>query len=482
MNTYIFVYFGATILAVIITPIVILVARKLNIVDNPGIRKVHSRPVPRIGGAAIFTSMIGIVVPVLFLPNIIGHNFRLIQSKILILLLAAGFIFSIGLLDDVRGLRVRTKLWSQLAAALMICFAGIRIESIAITDQLTFNFGWFSWPFTILWIVGITNAVNLSDGLDGLAAGISAIACGVIVLLAVCNNETIMAVLMLALLGSLTGFLFFNFNPARVFMGDSGSLFLGFTIASSSVLCAAKIETITGLALPILALGVPILDTLFCMLRRFLERRSLFAPDRGHFHHRLLDLGLHQRQAVITAYLVTLGATGLGMFMLYTRNAQTLIVFAGILVLLLLLFRVVGSVQLHKAISDLKQKHAISDQTKRERESFETLQLHFRQAKTFEQWWQAICFAADKMGFVKGLLPIVNRDGSKRVLAWENKKVSIKAGELINMVLPVRDRRAFSDLNLEVRIHTNGSLESAGHRIALFGRLLEQYSIANLIG
>jgi UDP-GlcNAc:undecaprenyl-phosphate GlcNAc-1-phosphate transferase len=287
---------------------------------------------------------------------------------------------------------------------------------------------------------------------------------------------------MLALLGSLTGFLFFNFDPAKVFMGDSGSLFLGFTIASSSVLCATKIETVAGLALPILALGLPILDTLFSMLRRFLERRSLFAPDRGHFHHRLLDLGLHQRQAVITAYLVTLGATGLGMFMLYTRNAQTFIVFIGILVLLLLLFRVVGSVQLHKAISDLKQKHAISDQTKRERESFEILQLHFRQARTFDQWWQAICFAADKMGFVRGLLPIVNRDGSKRTLTWENKELTVEAGDLVNMVLPVRDRRARSNLSLEVRIQTNGSLESAGHRIALFGRLLEQYSIANLVG
>jgi UDP-GlcNAc:undecaprenyl-phosphate GlcNAc-1-phosphate transferase len=482
VKTYISVYLGATILTIIITPVIIRVARQFNIVDNPGIRKVHSRPVPRIGGVAIFASMIGIVIPVLFLPNIIGDSFRLIQSKIFILLLAAGFIFFVGLLDDIKGLRVRTKLWGQLAAAIMICSVGIRVETIDITDKLVFNFGWFSWPLTILWVVGITNAVNLSDGLDGLAAGISAIACGVIALLAICNGQTIMAMLMLALLGSLTGFLFFNFDPAKVFMGDSGSLFLGFTIASSSVLCATKIETVAGLALPILALGLPILDTLFSMLRRFLERRSLFAPDRGHFHHRLLDLGLHQRQAVITAYLVTLGATGLGMFMLYTRNAQTFIVFIGILVLLLLLFRVVGSVQLHKAISDLKQKHAISDQTKRERESFEILQLHFRQARTFDQWWQAICFAADKMGFVRGLLPIVNRDGSKRTLTWENKELTVEAGDLVNMVLPVRDRRARSNLSLEVRIQTNGSLESAGHRIALFGRLLEQYSIANLVG
>ena len=482
VKTYISVYLGSTILALIITPIIIRVARQFNIVDNPGIRKVHSRPVPRIGGVAIFASMIGIVIPVLFLPNFIGDSFRLIQYKVFILLLAASFIFFVGLLDDIRGLRVRTKLWSQISAAIMICSVGIRVETIDITDKLVFNFGWFSWPLTILWIVGITNAINLSDGLDGLAAGISAIACGVIALLAICNGQTIMAVLMLALLGSLTGFLFFNFDPAKVFMGDSGSLFLGFTIASSSVLCAAKIETVAGLALPILALGLPILDTMFSMLRRFLERRSLFAPDRGHFHHRLLDLGFGQRQAVIAAYLVTLAATGLGMFMLYTRNTGTFIVFIGILVLLLLLFRVVGSVQLHQAISDFKQKHAISDQAKRERESFETLQLHFRQARTFDQWWQAICFAADNMGFMKGLLPIVNRDGTRRMLVWERERDDLNPEEMIKMIMPMRDRRAGPALNLEVKVHPNGSLESATRRLNLFSRLLEEYGVAKLVG
>lgn len=482
MKTYLSVYLGSTILAIITTPIVIRIARKLNIVDPPDIRKVHSRPIPRIGGVAIFISMIGLVIPILFLSNFIGEAFRLIQFKVVVVLCAAGFVFFVGLVDDVRGLRVRTKLWAQFAAATIVCSAGIRIESIVITDWMTLDFGWFSWPFTLFWIVGITNAINLSDGLDGLAAGISAVACGVIAVLAIHNSDVVMAVLMLALLGSLTGFLLFNFDPAKTFMGDSGSLFLGFTIASASVLCATKTETIVGLALPILALGIPIFDTLFSMLRRFLERRSLFAPDRSHFHHRLLALGFRQRHVVITAYVVTLLAAGLGMFMLFTRNVQTVVIFICILLLLVLAFRVVGSVRLSETIAGLRRKYTISNQKKQEIQNFENIELHFRQAKIFDQWWQAVCFAADRMDFVSGLLPLTKRDGTKRTLVWEKADKDIGADEIVKMNVPIRDRRSDSTLNMEVQIHANGSLESAGRRLTLFSRLLEEHSIANLTG
>lgn len=482
MKTYLFVYLGSTALAIITIPIVIHIAKRLHIVDLPGIRKVHSKPIPRVGGVAIFVSMIGLVIPVLLLPNMIGEAFRLVLPKIVTLLGAAGLMFLVGLVDDIKGLRVRTKLFFQLAAALVVCSAGIRIESIPVTASLTLEFGWFSWLFTLLWIVGITNAINLSDGLDGLAAGISAIACGVIAVLAICNGDIVMAILMLALLGSLTGFLLFNFEPAKIFMGDSGSLFLGFTIASASVLSATKTETIVGLALPILALGIPIFDTLFSILRRFLERRSLFAPDCRHFHHKLLSYGLCQRHVVITAYVVTLFATGLGMFMLITRNVQTVVVFICVLLLLILVFRVIGSFRLRETITGLKRKHTISNQKKQEIENFERIELHFRQAKIFDQWWQAVCFTADKMDFMQSLLPVTNRDGTKRMLVWEKENKDIRADEMVKMIMPVRDRRSGPALNMEVHVHANGSLESATRRLSLFSRLLEEYSVANLSG
>ena len=480
MKTYLVVYLGSMLLILLTAPIVIRISRRLNIIDAPDIRKVHRELVPRIGGVAIYLSMMAIIIPVLFLPNVIGQRFRVINSHVITLLLAGSFMFLVGLLDDIKGLRARVKLLAQLIAAIVVCCAGIRINSITVTDSLVLEFGLFSWPLTILWIVGITNAVNFIDGLDGLAAGICAATCGVIVILTLSFGPPVMTVMMLCLLGTLCGFLFFNFNPAKIFMGDCGSLFLGFIIASSSVSCAAKTETVVGLALPALTLGIPIFDTLLSMLRRFLERRSIFSPDRSHFHHRLLALGLHQRHVVIIAYAVTLLIAGLGMFMLYTRNAQTIVVFVCLLMLLVVTFRLVGSLRFRETIACLRHKQTISHQARQERQNFETAQLHFRQAETFDQWWQSVCFAADSMGFVRSLLPLTNRDGTRWTLRWESPLRPPGADGIVTTTLPIRDRRAGFALNLELQIHAEGSLESASRRIALFGRLLEEHSIANL--
>ena len=263
MKTYLTVYIGSVLLATLLTPIVIFVARALNIYDDLNARKIHATVIPRIGGIAIVAAMLGLIVPVLWLDNRIGNLFRQAQPQLLGMMAAAMFIFAVGLIDDISHLRARTKLLAQLIAAFGICAVGIRIDRVAVVDWMVLDLGWLSWPVTIFWIVAITNAVNLIDGLDGLAAGISAITCAVIAVFSMYNDQPVMAVLMLALLGSLSGFLFFNFNPARIFMGDCGSLFLGFMLATASVMCTAKSTTIVGLALPSLALGIPIFDTIF---------------------------------------------------------------------------------------------------------------------------------------------------------------------------------------------------------------------------
>jgi len=486
MKTYLFVYLGSAFVALVITPVIIWLARQLSIIDVPGARHVHTKPISHIGGVAIFLSMLCLTVPVLFLSNVIGDAFRDILPKLIVLLFAAGFMFFVGLIDDIKikGLRARIKFLAQMAAAIAVCAVGIRIESVVVADWLTLNFGWFSWPITLLWIIGITNAVNFSDGLDGLAAGISAVACGVIAVFAIYSGQVVMAVLMLALLGSLTGFLFFNFNPAKIFMGDCGSLFLGFTIASSSVLCSTKSHALVGLALPVLALGIPIFDTLFSMLRRFLERRSMSAPDRRHFHHRLIDLGLHQRHVVITIYVVTLLAAGMGMFMMVTRNISSLIVFFCILLLLLLVFRVVGSVRLQEIIAGLQKKYAISHQVQEEIKGFEDAELHFRRAKTFKQWWQAVSTAGDRIGFLSISMPVTNRDGTLRTLTWRHggQTPDSDNDELLKVDVPVRDRRTGQGLNLRIEVCSNGSLESAGRRVALFTRLMDEHDIVSLPG
>jgi UDP-GlcNAc:undecaprenyl-phosphate GlcNAc-1-phosphate transferase len=360
MNTFIFTYLCSCVLSIIITPIVIAAGRKLKIYDRPTARKVHIGQIPRIGGMAVFLSSTLVVITVLFLDNAIGDRFRSIQTQIITLLGAAFFIFLVGFIDDVRGVRVRYKLMAQIAAATAMCMAGGRIESLNFANLFTLQFGLFSFPLTILWIISITNAVNLIDGLDGLAAGICAIACMVIAVFALVCGDSFLAVMMLALTGSLSGFLFFNFNPAQVFIGDCGSMFLGFVLGSVSVICAMKTGTMVSLALPAVCLGLPIFDTAFSILRRYLGRWAITSPDRGHLHHRLLDMGLRHRHVVIIMYAVTALAAGMGMFMMITRGSGTLIIFFCVLLLLLLAFRAVGAVRFRETIARIKYNKAIS--------------------------------------------------------------------------------------------------------------------------
>jgi UDP-GlcNAc:undecaprenyl-phosphate GlcNAc-1-phosphate transferase len=376
-----------------------------------------------------------------------------------------------------KGLPARFKFLAELLAAGSLCFMNVRISSITITEGWTVQFGFLGYLITILWIVGITNAVNLSDGLDGLAAGISAIACGVNAIFAIYSGNVIMAVIMLSMLGSLSGFLFFNFNPAKIFMGDCGSLFLGFTIASSSVLCSMKSSALVGIALPVLALGIPIFDTLFSMLRRFLERRSLFAPDRRHFHHMLIDMGIKQRHVVITIYIMTLLFAGLGMFMIVTHNKNSFVIFACILVLIFLLFNVVGSVRLRETILGIQKKYEIVHRSKQEQMKFEDAQLHFRNAHTFDQWWAAACKAAERLDFTWLSLKSEDQDGTIRTEVWRMPDVKPDLSRLVIMTVSLTDNGDKTSHEFEIAISVNGSYESAGHRATLFSRLLDEYNI-----
>ncbi|MHC4322743.1 MAG: glycosyltransferase family 4 protein [Planctomycetota bacterium] len=484
MNIYLSVYLGALMLVLVMTPAVIRLACRFNIVDVPGARHMHTRPVSHVGGVAIFISMMALSINTLWFSNLTVTTNQPMLGQLRMLLFAAGVMFITGLIDDVRakGLRARVKFIAQIASAFIVCAVGIRIKSIVITDSVILDFGWFSWPLTLFWIVGITNAVNLSDGLDGLAGGICAIACGVVAVFAASTGSLAVVVLMLALLGSVTGFLYFNFNPAKIFMGDCGSMFLGFVIASSSVFCFLKSSALVGLALPIAALGVPFFDTFFSMLRRFLERRSIFSADRSHFHHRLIDLGLTQRQAVLTIYGVTLLTSGLGLLMIVTPKVHVLIIFSCILMLLLLVFHIVGSVRLEQIKAAMKKRYLIINREYVERKSFEEAALHFRRAATFDQWWQAVSTAAHKMDFWTVDLPLINRDGTSRALNWSHNGHDPDPGPegLIQVYVPVHDRRSGSSLHLRIKLYKNGSLESAGRRVALFTRLIDEHDINNL--
>ena len=476
MSTYFCVYLGSAFLAILLTPLVIRLANRIGAVDQPGVRTVHQQPVPRIGGVAIFASAMGLIPAVLFLDNVIGVAFREMQKQLTAVFCCSMLVFLIGLVDDLKGLPARFKFLAELVAAAALCVVGVRIDSFGITESFVVHLGSWGFLLTVLWVVGITNAVNLSDGLDGLAAGVSAITCGVIAVFAIHSGDVVLAVFMLALVGSLSGFLVFNFNPARVFMGDCGSLFLGFTIAASSVLCVAKSTALVALSLPALALGIPIFDTFFSMLRRYLERRSLFAPDRSHFHHRLLDLGFHQRHAVILIYLATVFAAGLGLFMLIRDDLGSLVVFACVLFLIVLLFRIVGAVHPGATLAALQHKRYYARQERETQRTFERLQLGFRHMHN-DRWWQALCDAAQQLGLAWISVHIENANGTVDTFVWRAQSVPRESARVVTVSLPIFVDRRW--MEFEAAVLVNGSLESASHRLSLFGRLIDEGAVRN---
>jgi len=281
----------------------------LGAVSRPGGRNVHAQMIPRLGGPALFVAF-WIPVFVLFqlqlffgIHTSVSDALQQHTRQAWGLFLGSGLMLLTGSIDDVRPLGAKRKLLAQLAAAAIAYACGFRLDVIELPFVSALHLGWVALPLTMLWIVGIINAINLIDGLDGLAGGIvffAALTSGVV---AYMQDSIFVCLLMVTVLGTVLGFLFHNFNPARVFMGDSGAYFLGFVLAVGSVAAPLqKASAAVSLLVPIVAMGIPITDTLFAMVRRILERRPIFSPDRGHIHHRLLDMGLTQRRAVLLIY------------------------------------------------------------------------------------------------------------------------------------------------------------------------------------
>ncbi len=473
--TYIIVYFGTAMLAMCLVPVVSQLAKKYRLVDAPGPRKVHRTPIPRIGGIAFVVPTLALVVPMFFLNNRVGLSFHEEQTKFTVLLLAAAFIFAVGFIDDLRSIPGRIKLLCLIVASLAICASGATLSSFSLGRWFEVQTGWAAWPLTVLWIITITVCMNLIDGLDGLAAGIAAMVCGLIAVLAFWTDQPAMAVLMLALLGSVTGFLFFNFHPAKIFMGDGGSLFLGFLIGAGSVVCQTKTPTFVGLAVPFLALGVPVFDTAFAVVRRrLLDRRSVFAPDRGHLHHRLLDLGLHHRTVVITIYAITAINTSLGVFILTSEGKGTVEFLAGGLLLLFVMFACLHSKRPYGVLSTLRHNWMIARNAKTELRSFETAEVKMRDAKSFNAWWETLCEMGRQMHFECIELWHHGNGAPENACTWNSPQGELATGKTAQFNLPVHKEEG-AKYEVRARIWVNGCLELGGRQAMLLARLMDEF-------
>ena len=289
----------AFVVAFATTPIVKVFAQKVGAMDNPGEeRRIHTHPIPRMGGMAIF---LGFLVSVVL--------FAQISKPVQGILIGCIIIVATGVLDDIINLRWLVKLAAQVIAAVIAVAHGVMIEGImnpnVFAAENTLLIGYLSIPVTIVWIVGVTNAVNLIDGLDGLACGVSAISSITMLTVALMVAEPNIALLLAALAGGCLGFIPYNLNPAKIFMGDTGALLLGYVLATVSILGLFKFYAVMTFLVPVMALALPLFDTAFAIVRRVLKGQSPMTPDRGHLHHRLIDHGLSQKQAVAVLYSIS---------------------------------------------------------------------------------------------------------------------------------------------------------------------------------
>jgi len=306
------------------------------------VRKIHTRSIPRLGGVAIVIAWLIAAGFMLTMQPAMQDLFWSLHPRTTVFIIGGLLAAGIGMVDDVRGLRARYKLAAQLAIGALLCWGGFTVHELQLPGNVVLQLGPLAVPFTMLWVAGVMNAMNLIDGLDGLAAGVAGIALTTTLVLALAMSQPLLALYTAALLGAVIGFLVYNFNPASIFMGDAGALFLGYSL-SVALLVPARAQSwrMLEVAVPFAILGVPIADTMLSIARRALRGRGLFSPDRGHLHHRLLALGMSQRQAVLTIYaasvVLAVGAVAMGFGEGYVDILVCVALFAAAIIALRLL-------------------------------------------------------------------------------------------------------------------------------------------------
>ncbi len=310
----------ALIVALVTTPVVMNLAHRVGAMDIPkDNRRMHDHPIPRMGGLAIALGFL--LSALLFVP---------ITEQMRGMLLGSIIILVLGIFDDIYSLKAWFKFIVQIVAAVVAVATGSIIDCVSnpniFSANLYWELGWLAYPVTVIWIVAITNAVNLIDGLDGLACGVSTISSMTLLVIALLVSEGPTAVLMGALAGGCIGFLPYNLNPAKIFMGDTGSTFLGYILAVVSVQGLFKFYTIISFAVPFLMLGLPIFDICFAFIRRIAHGQSPMHPDRSHVHHRLIDMGFSQKQAVGILYIIS-AILGLSAVVLTASGALRAMIF-----------------------------------------------------------------------------------------------------------------------------------------------------------
>ncbi|MBQ4438761.1 undecaprenyl/decaprenyl-phosphate alpha-N-acetylglucosaminyl 1-phosphate transferase [bacterium] len=335
MTTYLTSFIISFIFVCFATPILIKIGLKFGFVDQVNQRKIHRGAIPRIGGIGI---SLGTLLPIFLLCFFFHTGIILNTTNNIVLYFVGGLAISLlGLFDDINGINAKIKLLFQTAIAFLATQYGALVETLPMPWG-RLELGIFSYVITIFWIIGIINAFNLIDGMDGLSSGITLFSSLTLAVLAIVNGYLPTALVALALAGAVTGFLIYNFNPARIFMGDSGSMFIGYILAILSLRSQSKAHAVVSILVPIIAMGVPILDTTLAFMRRMMRHQSIFAADKQHIHHFLLSLGFNQRKTVLILYSISILFTVLSLLMIFNKNIDTFLI---VLVFAIIIFVII---------------------------------------------------------------------------------------------------------------------------------------------
>lgn len=367
--------------SVIFTPILRDIFRSYNVVDRPGLRRVHIHPIPRIGGIPIA------IAYAFALYTFNGEGVGL-GGPVMKLLPGAGVVFLTGLVDDFFCLRPLVKLGGQIIAALLVFWSGLSVATLGSSTGTELPL-WLNLPLTIFWLLLTTNALNLIDGLDGLCAGIGTVATLALFGAAMLYGNQPLAYATMPLACALVGFLCYNINPATVFLGDSGALLIGFLLGCYGMIWTQKTSTLLSLLVPVMALSVPLLDVSVAVFRRVLRRQPIFAADRGHIHHRLLDRGLTPKRAVLVLYLFAAMAAGLALLLIAPQAAR----FRNLLLVLLVIAIWLGLRELRYKEFNFLGRLVFGgewQQSLRETLRLDHLTVSLAAANTQADWWMAL--------------------------------------------------------------------------------------------
>jgi UDP-GlcNAc:undecaprenyl-phosphate/decaprenyl-phosphate GlcNAc-1-phosphate transferase len=391
---------------VILTPVTRDLAHRADLLDHAlSSRKVHVRPVPRLGGVAIVLAFFAPLVGLLFVKSEVGQLFVADPRHALGLFLGGASIAVLGVYDDLKSADAKLKFLVQFAVGGLVYSLGFRIDVVANPLGAPIHLGWLGLPFTLLWIAGVINAINLIDGLDGLAGGVAFISVGVTFVAALMHGEPLMALVSAALAGAILGFLRYNFNPATIFMGDTGSMFLGFVLATTSIKSHHKASTAVAIIVPVIALGLPITDTLLAMARRALRGAPLFQADRDHIHHRLLQMGLTHRQVVLVLYGASVVLGAMALVLTASSSLQAALVLGALALAAGLVLRWLGYLRVERAPEVLAQRRRNLEL----RAGIREIAQQLRNAAEVDHVWESVQAAVPKLGAEGAVLHLTDR-------------------------------------------------------------------------